>query len=256
MATKKKPLRKRVSLGALFGSLQEELEQTMKTAREHIPHPGVKGDVTEWDWIAVLREHLPTRYCVDKAFVVDSRGNLSQQLDLVIFDKQYGPIVFHRQGATYIPAESVYAVFEVKQTLNAKHVEYAIEKATSVRRLVRTSVPITSAAGKHDPVAPKPILAGILTYNSGWRSGFGTNFATMLKGAAAEGRLDIGCCLRAGAFNADYDVAPIEIEKSSKENALVSFFMTLLHRLQPLGTVTAIDLTAYGQFTLGKKHGT
>lgn len=30
MATKKKPLRKRISLGALFGSLQEELEQTMK----------------------------------------------------------------------------------------------------------------------------------------------------------------------------------------------------------------------------------
>lgn len=75
----------------------------------------MKGDVTEWDWIAVLREHLPTRYCVDKAFIVDSRGNLSQQLDLVIFDKQYGPIVFHRHGATYIPAESVYAVFEVKQ---------------------------------------------------------------------------------------------------------------------------------------------
>jgi hypothetical protein len=123
-------------------------------------------------------------------------------------------------------------------------------------RLVRAAVPITSAASKPDPVAPKPILAGILTYDSDWRSVFGTNFAKMLKSATPEGRLDIGCCLRAGAFNADYDGASVEIEKSTKENALVSFFMTLLHRLQPLGTVTAIDLTEYGQFTLGRKHGT
>lgn len=255
--SQKRPAVKRVSLKQLFRDLQKELEQTLITAK-NIPHAGSKGDATEADWIAMLDKHLPKRYCVDKAFVVDHTGRISQQLDLVIYDKQYGPVVFHRKGVTYVPAESVYAVFEVKPRLDAEYVTYAIEKAASVRRLKRTSVAITSAMGPmpHDPKAPKPILAGILAYDLGWKKGFGKPFARLVRDAEADGRLDLGCSLLGGAFNVDYSGAAPEITTSVAEDALVSFFMTLLHRLQPLGTVTAIDLTAYGEFTLGRKHGT
>jgi len=255
---KKKPAVKRVTLKQLFGDLQRELEQTLLTAKNNIPHAGSKGDATEADWIAMLDKHLPKRYCVTKAFVIDHTGRLSQQLDLVIYDKQYGPVVFHRKGVTYIPAESVYAVFEVKPTINAEYVTYAIEKAASVRRLKRTSVAITSAMGSapHDAKPPKPIITGILAYDMDWKKGFGKPFAKLLQDAEVDGRIDLGCSLVGGAFNVDYAGAKPDITTSDTEEALVSFFMTLLHRLQPLGTVTAIDLTAYGDFTLGKKHGT
>ena len=43
----------------------------------------------------------------------------SEQIDVVVFDRQYSPFIFNYEGQTIIPAESVYAVFEAKQTVNA-----------------------------------------------------------------------------------------------------------------------------------------
>jgi len=258
MARQKKrpPQLQRVSLHDLFLDLQSELEARLRTTRRNIRHPGTQGDVTESGWKTMLASYLPKRYSVEKAFVVDSTGTLSQQIDLVIFDQQYCPLVFHVDGATYVPAESVYAVFEVKPKLSSEYVKAAIEKAKSVRRLTRTSVDITSAAGRHSARKPIPILTGILTYDSEWSPTFGRPFTEALANAEVMGRLDLGCCLREGAFNVTYGRSTPRVTTSAQDEALVSFFMTLLHRLQPLGTVTAIDLTAYGQFTLGKKHGT
>jgi hypothetical protein len=42
--------------------------------------------------------------------VVDSNGDFSQQIDVLVFDRQYSPLIFEYEGQTVIPAESVYAV--------------------------------------------------------------------------------------------------------------------------------------------------
>ena len=65
----------------------------------------------------MLKKHLPSRYQVEKAFIVDINGELSEQIDIVIFDHHYCPLLFNLDGAVYIPAESVYAVLKpiVKQ---------------------------------------------------------------------------------------------------------------------------------------------
>ena len=59
-----------------------------------------------------------------KAHVVDSQGKFSDQIDVVVYDAQYSPPIFIYESQTIIPAESVYAIFEAKQTLNAKNVKY------------------------------------------------------------------------------------------------------------------------------------
>lgn len=81
--------------------------------------------------------------------------------------------MFNQDGAKYVPAESVYAVLEVRQEFNGANVAYAAEKAASVRKLRRTSAPIPHAGGKFDPIVPPPILAGILTLDSEWKPAFG-----------------------------------------------------------------------------------
>ena len=43
----------------------------------------------------------------------------------VVFDRQYSPFIFRYQGQTIVPAESVYAAFEAKQSVNAAQVQYA-----------------------------------------------------------------------------------------------------------------------------------
>src|SRR3546814_8384516 len=86
-----------------------------------------------------LHDALPI-YEARKGFVVDSRGVFSQQIDVIIHDRQYSPFVFTFKGTDVVPAESVYAVFEAKQELTAAYIRYAGEKAASVRRLHRTSL--------------------------------------------------------------------------------------------------------------------
>src|SRR5512138_857407 len=123
--TVKKPNAMKVDLKDLFLGLQKDLLQRLETGRKNIHHPGTKGDVSEINWLGMLEKYLPTRYKVEKAFVVDVNGEISEQIDIVVFDRHYSPLLFNLDGATYVPAESVYAVLEVKQSLNNQHIKYA-----------------------------------------------------------------------------------------------------------------------------------
>ena len=41
--------------------------------------------------------------------VIDHEGNVSQQIDIVLYDVFYTPFIFNHDGFKYIPAEGVYA---------------------------------------------------------------------------------------------------------------------------------------------------
>jgi hypothetical protein len=135
------------SLAQLLASLHEDIQQRLSIVRKSFNHPDTKGDASEAVWIELLDKYLPRRYQAATAHVVDSKGAFSQQIDVVVFDRQYSPFIFNYQNQTIIPAESVYAVFEAKQAADAEVVAYAQEKVASVRRLHRTSLPIPYAGG-------------------------------------------------------------------------------------------------------------
>ena len=75
-----------------------------------------------WNFFRLI---CPKRYQAASGHVVDSVGTFSEQIDVVVFDRQCSPFIFNYEGQTIIPAESVYAVFEAKQTVNASQVKYA-----------------------------------------------------------------------------------------------------------------------------------
>lgn len=257
--------KKMIDLKELFYGLQKQMQISLNVNREFIGHPGSKGDATEQHWIKFLRTYLPDRYKVDKAIVIDSTGNVSEQMDVVIYDAIYTPFIFKQDGFMYIPAESVYAVFEVKQDVKG-HIEYAAKKVESVRKLKRTSISMV-ASGKTIPARPlTKIIGGILTTMSSY-SGNDTVIKQLekLKGLQT---LDLGCLCNAGSFYVDYkdtvpkDIDPIkdnrkyieqmyesrkvnEIEFSSKNVSLFTFFLQLVSYLKSIGTVPAIDINAY-----------
>lgn len=237
-----------VNLHNIFRSLQNQMIAVLSTNRENILHPGTKGDATELAWKKMLDTYLPTRYRVEKAFVLDSDGQLSDQVDLVIFDQHHSPLLFHQDNAVYVPAESVYAIAEIKQDLSRGVVEYAGAKAESVRRLHRTSAPIPHAGGTFPPKEPFNILAGILTLGSLWTPALGSSFEEVICSLPTLQRIDLGCALQAGAFEVKYshDRSPMII-KSGPSDSLIFFFLKLLSRLQVLATVTAIDIEAYAR---------
>ena len=139
------------SLPVLLASLHDDIQHRLQTTRKSFGHPDAKGDASEAVWLELLKTYLPERYRADKAYVVDSKGAFSDQIDVVVYDRQYSPFIFHYQGETIVPAESVYAIFEAKQTINANYVTYARKKVASVRTLHRTSLPIPHAGGTYPP---------------------------------------------------------------------------------------------------------
>lgn len=233
------------SLPQLLAGLHDDIEQRLKTARAAFGHPVTKGDASEAVWLELLKTYLPERYQTAKATVVDSKGMFSEQIDVVVFDRQYSPFIFHFQGQTVIPAESVYAVFEAKQSINAGQVAYARKKVASVRRLHRTSLPIPHAGGTFPPKPLPHILGGLLTFESEWRPGLGQPLTDTLTANADNSRLDLGCVAAHGVFGCDtggcYTITP-------NGKPATAFLLELIARLQSSATVPMIDVRAYAEW--------
>lgn len=217
-------------------------------------HGPTKGDDTELRWLDMLGRLLPKRYGVARAFVVDATGHQSEQIDVVIHDRHFSPLLFEVGGKEYIPAESVYAAFEVKQALNKNNLEYAASKVATVRRLQRTSVHVPHAGGKYDPVIPRRIIGGLLARQSEWNPPFGDPFENCLKVLEAKDTdevifgIDIGCAVEHGGFVVNRgkdDPHGLGIEHSEPNVGLIYFVMRLLRLLQAVGTAPAIDYAAY-----------
>lgn len=230
---------------------QDQLLSTLGISRGVPWHAGTIGDDSELNWIGMLRQLLPTRYRVDQAFVVSADGDKSEQLDVVIYDRHFSPLLFEVGKAQFIPAESVYAVFEVKQTLNREHLEYASGKVESVRRLRRTSAPVPHAGGTFEPRVPPRILGGFLSLGSGWSPPFGAPFRECLGSLTDNALVDMGCVLQAGSFEIPAERPASDVQTAEGDSALLFFVFRLLQRLQTMASAPAIDFEDYGKTLFG-----
>jgi hypothetical protein len=233
------------SLPQLLAGLHDDIEQRLAIARKAFGHPGTKGDASESVWLQLFKTYLPQRYQAETAHVVDSKGAFSDQIDVVLFDRQYSPFIFRFQGQTIVPAESVYAVFEAKQTINADQVEYAQKKVASVRRLHRTTLPIPHAGGTYDPKPLSPIIGGLLTFESDWSPALGQPLTDALARHDRDGRLDLGCIAAHGMFGCDADGCYTFVPHGKPATA---FIFELIARLQSSATVPMIDIRAYAKW--------
>ncbi|MEU3332659.1 DUF6602 domain-containing protein [Glutamicibacter creatinolyticus] len=233
-------------LRSAFLAKQNHLLAALEIVPDLTRHGTTIGDDSEANWVRVLREFLPARYGIAKGQVIDSQGGISDQIDVLIYDAQYTPLLAKTaNGDLFVPAEAVYAVFEVKQEINRNLLEYAGKKIASVRELTRTSVNIAHAGGTYDPKPPIPILGGLLTTRSGWADLEGKAAVNALLELSGARRVDIGCALRGVSFNR-IEEAPTSLPEYSETDVTLMFFLIrLFGRLQKVGTVAAVDIDAY-----------
>jgi len=234
------------SLKQLLSGLHDDIQQRLKTARKSFGHPGTKGDASEKVWLDLFKKYLPNRYQAMSAHIVDSKGEFSDQIDVVIFDRQYSPFIFHYENQVIIPAESVYAIFEAKQTINSENIKYAKEKIASVRKLYCTSLPIPHAGGTYPPKPPIYKLGGILTFESDWSPPLGVSLTKSLINGDQEGNMDLGCIAAHGFFNLPNNSNEYEINDGGKP--ATAFLLNLISRLQSSATVPMIDIQAYAKW--------
>lgn len=225
-----------------FASEQACLVAKLQSS-DRIIHAGDRGEVNEQYFIEVLKHYLPDRYTVHKGTILDSDGQVSDSIDVVVHDRQYTPTLLDSESHRYIPAEAVYAVFECKPTIDKGYLNYAGAKAESVRRLKRTSVPIPHAGGAYPPKPHFEIIAGILAIDIDWKDGFGAPFENCHEELTGARRLD--CGLSVTGYTFDTFDSTLRYNDCGPENALMYFLFRLLNQLQSLGTVPAIDWNAY-----------
>lgn len=231
-------------LSDVLASMHEDVETALSKARRALRHPGAKGDASQTVWVELFNDYLPHRYACAGVHIADSTGQFSDQIDVAIYDRQYSPFILHFKGQQIVPAESVYAIFEAKQTVNSSTLKYARDKAESVRRLKRTSLPIPSASGLLPPKKPGRILSGVLALDSDWTPPLGSSFRRALIADTKKTELDMGCVAAHGWFIRSGK----QYQTHSGPHAVSRFIFELIAQLQAVATVPMIDVQAYARW--------
>ena len=249
----------KIDIRKLFEDKQEQMLRTFGLTN-FLVHSGTKGDATEEEWVNWFNTYLPKKYkATSHGFVIDCNGNLSEQIDIIIYDTHFSPLVFEVGGQKYIAVESVYAVFEVKQDLSKEHIEYAAQKICSVRQLERTSAGIKQLDGRIIRKELYKIIGGILTLRSAWvNDNIENHIRENVKVLDFNSEIDFICCLQLYACEIIYNTIPefhgqkiydlreLKINSNKNNGALIYTYIKLFKMLQNLGNCAAIEYERYG----------
>ena len=127
-------------LGDVFRTLARQMQELFSETLRHVDHPLEVGIARERLLVDYLRRFLPERFGVDTGFVIDSKNNISKQIDVIIYDKTISPVFEIPGKIKYFPCECVVAVGEVKSTITErKTLSDALGKLMSVQELDRFS---------------------------------------------------------------------------------------------------------------------
>lgn len=239
--------KQKIQLEGLFKDASEELRSRFNTIQRRLMHAPTKGNAEEDVWMEWIEQYLPKRYTINRGFVLDSKGYQSQQLDIIIFDRQYSPLIYKQCDTILVPIESVYAVIEVKTKISKTEMEDAGQKIASVRQLYRSpSQPVWHAGGKHAPKKHGYIYGYVVAISSSWQDkGLWENIKSNLP-RSKDYFIDGGCIVNSGSFAANYKKQKITISNTeSKDQALFGFLGVLFEDLKTIATVAPYNLGNY-----------
>lgn len=219
---------------------QETLRSKLNESKS-MSHPTSKGDNSEDGWMNFIKEMLPNKYGICKGFVIDYLGNVSEQIDIIIYDALYSPYIMSSSTKEiYVPAEAVYAVIEVKQQINKNYLKYANDKVESVKKLKRTSRGVMVAGEKRPKRKLTDILGIILAKETGIKRD-----ATLKKYLEELKNINIVCALDEYTVLCERKEANLEMKKTNENEAILGLYFYLNNELYELGTVAGIDIREY-----------
>ena len=119
-------------------SLGEELVLQFKRARLST-HNVAKGENKEASVIEKLKSVLPSGVAVGSGFVFDKDGNVSNQCDIILYEKDFAIrcVIDGDERNCYYNVESVIAVGEVKTVISTSEFNDSLKKFDNLSKLVR-----------------------------------------------------------------------------------------------------------------------
>lgn len=122
-------------LDKYYQAIMSRVESEVYAINGVFEHQGVKGSGNESILIELLSKFLPKKYGIGTGVVVDRNGCQSKQTDIVIYDAINYPEIFSLTSAKFFPIDFVYAVIEVKTTIDSTKLNDAVLNIRSVQSL-------------------------------------------------------------------------------------------------------------------------
>lgn len=122
-------------LDEYFKGMVAQINDELSFISKMITHNLEKGENNEEILKDFLKKFLPKKFSITSGFVIDKSGGISKQCDIIIYDNHYNPEMLNFRTIKMIPVDFVYAVIEVKTTLDQNEIKSAIENIESVKKL-------------------------------------------------------------------------------------------------------------------------
>ena len=114
--------------------------------QNRLSHPGEFGTYREGIVRDFLQSFLPQRLAIDTGFVVNALGEISGQIDLVIYDPSLTPPLESKNRQRFFPIETVIAAGEVKSDVNRDQFTDALIRLSKIKEIRSALTDEASAA--------------------------------------------------------------------------------------------------------------
>jgi hypothetical protein len=119
----------------LHAPISQKLNAESERIRRDYPmHHGEAGRSREEEVREFFALHLPSAFEVKEGFVIDSKGGISKQSDLLLIDALWNKPIGSGPNPFWL-RESVYASIEIKTTLDPDDIADAVKKCRAFKGL-------------------------------------------------------------------------------------------------------------------------
>lgn len=239
-------------VAGIFREITETMLRYFHGWEKDLPHQGEKGGIRERRVADFLSMYLPRRYAIGTGHIIDSKGNISNQTDIIIYDALNGISLPVDRYYSLFPCECVYATIEVKSKLTASDsstTEYrgeiykCVESTSQIKRLHR-------GEGLH------PIISAVFAYETAWKKDQWQRTAKAFYYFGKKYKMEIPellLVINDPAFALCWYRSLRESEKDRfsylyKKNPLMFFLAELIGRLSMINTATPNLWQVYGDW--------
>lgn len=257
-----------LSLDQTMASIAKKMEIDYEGLTKQIEHKELRGRVREIVIKHFLKEYFPPALGVESGEIISSKGDVSKQMDVVVFDRFRCPVLIREDEVHVFPIEGVYAVIEVKSFLDSNELLDCVEKIYSAKRMPKEAYVQQKGAVIHTTTLfgrefqHFPTLGFVFAFDSSGLVTLMGNLATInsKRNIGLEDGIDMMCVLKKGVIanrtkegKISYTPEPestlccIETDKS-----LLLFYLLVMGVLNQ-AWMPPIKLTEYAQ---GVEYGT
>lgn len=162
-----------MKLEKIFESIGKKLVIDFDNISSEINHRFSKGHVRELELASqFVRKYIPAKIGVGNGEIVATSDEVSNECDLILYEKNSCPFLLYKEGYQIFPIELVHGIIEVKSNLDSRELEDAFNKIQKIKKFPKSAFrpqegPIIKANNLYDKEWDFfPTLGFVFAYNS------------------------------------------------------------------------------------------